>query len=164
MAINFDAINQAAEMVRNTGATMGALAQAFEAVSTLFNRTKGGTDPDLEVALADLKMQVANAQMANAMLTGELTTLQTELGKLKHFQTDLERYYLWETPTGRMVYRLKDDECEAEPLHYLCPHCALQSQKSILQGDQHGKRCPACKTAFAFEPYPRGRSNLISKF
>lgn len=151
MEFDFESLNGAVSLAGDAGTATSKIANAISTVQGLFKKSEAGADADIKLALSDLTLQVANAQMANADLKLKLTALQDELRQAQAFKSDLDRYALWETPTGSVVYRLEKEKREAEPLHYLCPNCIEAKRKSILQGPRHYRDCPNCRTGFSFE-------------
>lgn len=152
MDFDFETLNSAVGLAGDAGTATGNIARAIQTVQGLFQKSQAGADADIKLALSDLTLQVANAQMANADLKLQLTALQDELRQAQAFKSDLDRYELWETPTGSVVHRLKEAMNNGEPMHYLCPNCIESKRKSILQGPRHYRECPNCKTSFRFEP------------
>ncbi|WP_282092336.1 hypothetical protein [Epibacterium ulvae] len=151
MDLDFENLSSALQLVGDAGTATGQVAKGVEIVKSLFQKTETGGDTDLKLALSELTMQVANAQVANSDLKLKMAALQDELAKMQAFQSDLERYALWETPTGAIVYRLKEDSQGAEPLHYLCPNCIEDRHKAILQGHETHRECPRCSTGYFFQ-------------
>lgn len=151
MDFDLESLNGAVSLAGDAGTATSKIANAIATVQGLFKKSEAGTDADIKLALSDLTLQVANAQMANAELKLKLTALTNELRDAQTFQSDLDRYELWETPTGSVVYRLKASMEHGQPLHYLCPNCIEEKRKSILQGPRHFRKCPHCRTGFDFE-------------
>jgi hypothetical protein len=151
MDFDFESLNNAVSLAGDAGNATGKIANAITTVKGLFQNSQAGADADIKFALSDLTLQVANAQVANADLKLKLVALQEDLRRAQAFKSDLDRYELWETQTGPVVYRLKTEAQNGEPKHYLCPNCIEARRKSILQGDRHFRKCPNCKTQFSFE-------------
>lgn len=153
MDIDFESLNNAVSLAGDAGAATGKIANPITTVKGLFQKSQAGADADIKLALSDLTLQVANAQVTNADLKLKLMALQDELRQAQAFKSDLDRYALWETPTGSVVYRLQNNAHEGEPFHCLCPNCIEVRRKSILQGDSYFRKCPNCKTEFSFEKW-----------
>lgn len=151
MDFDFETLNSAVGLAGDAGTATGNIARAIQTVQGLFQKSQAGADADIKLALSDLTLQVANAQMANAELKLQLTALQDELRQAQALKSDLDRYELWETPTGAVVHRLKEAMNNGEPLHYLCPNCVQEKRKSILQGHASYRTCPNCDTGFKFD-------------
>lgn len=150
MDFDFENLSGVLKLVGDAGTATGKVAKSVETLKTLFKKSETGADADLKMALGELAVQVANAQVANSDLKLKLAALQDELAEAQAFQSDLERYDLWETPTGAVVYRVKAECQGAEPMHYLCPNCIEDRQKSILQGHAKYRKCPRCSTGYSF--------------
>lgn len=141
------------ELAGDAGTATVKMANGLDTVKALFKKSEVGADADVKLALSELTMQIANAQMANSDLKHKLTALKDELAKTQAFQSDLDRYELWETPTSSIVYRLREEASENQPLHYLCPNCIEDKRKSILQGTEYSRDCGTCDLSFAFKKY-----------
>lgn len=150
MDLSFDNLSGVLDLVGDAGTATGKIAKSVETVKALFKKAETGSDADLKMALSELAMQVANAQVANSDLKLKLAALQDELAKAQAFQSDLERYALWETPPGAIVYRVKQECQGSEPMHYLCPNCIEDRHKSVLQGHAGYRTCPRCSTEYSF--------------
>ena len=151
--MNFDpeGIQSIFETVGSSASSVGQIAKTVETLKGLFKGAHPATDADIKLALSDLTLQVANAQVANSELKFQLISLQKELAEMNAREADFNRYALWETPAGMTVYRLEEAHANGEPMHYLCPSCALDKTKSILQGHSEYRKCPRCKTGFKFD-------------
>lgn len=150
MDFDFNSMHDALKLAGNAGAATQNLAKGLEAIKALFKGSEVGADTNVKLLLSEMTLQIANAQLSNSDLKLTLAALQDELAKAQRFQSDLERYYLWETPSGSIVYRLEGFAQGGEPMHYLCPGCIESKRKSILQGDEKWRNCPACKTEYPF--------------
>lgn len=152
MNLDFESLSGVVEFFGDAGAATGKIAKSWETVQKLLKKSEVGTDPDVKLALSELTMQIANAQVANSNLKVQLVALQDELAVARDFQSDLGRYDLWETPAGAIVYRLREAEANNQPLHYLCPSCIENKRKSILQGHAEWRECSTCKAEYRFAP------------
>lgn len=165
MDLQFENFSSLLELVGDAGTATGNIAKGLETVKTLLKPSEGGSNADVKLALSELTMQIANAQMANSDLKFKLTALKDELAQINAFQSDLDRYELWETPPCAIVYRLRNTAGEDQPMHYLCPNCVEDRRKSILQGHQYQRQCITCDARFAFEaPTKRTRSTRTSNW
>jgi rubrerythrin len=151
MEFDFNALTQALNVAGQTGTNVGHLANGIGSLKALFQKSEAAADADIKLALSELTSQVADTKLANAELKTMLQNLQEELAAHQAFKSDLERYSLWETPVGSIVYRLRDSAKGEDPMHYLCPNCIEDKRKSILQGHEHNRRCPSCSTLFRFK-------------
>lgn len=166
MNFDFETLNNAIAVAGDAGQATGSIAKGIAALQGLFKKSEAGGDAQIKLALSELTLQIAQAQVANADLKLQLAALQDALRNAQAFKSDLDRYVLWETPSGALVYRLAKEIGDGEPTHFLCPNCVEDKRKSILQGHRTYRKCPRCGTGFAFEvpdPLPssgRGRDWL----
>ncbi|WP_333827717.1 hypothetical protein [Pararhodobacter sp.] len=151
MDFDFESLNSAVGLAGDAGTATGKIANAISTVQGLFKKSEAAGNADIKLALSDLTLQVANAQVANADLKLQLSALQDKLREAQAFKSDLDRYALWETPAGAVVYRLEKDIRNGEPRHYLCPNCIETKRKSILQGHSGFRDCPNCQRGFSFD-------------
>ena len=98
-----------------------------------------------------LQNVVFDLQTQNQSLLKETDDLKRQLAQMEQWQTEAARYELKELDAGVFVYALKPDLNTGEPVHWLCPNCYQQHQKSILQLRTKGQTsnmflCPHCKT------------------
>ena len=164
MEIDFNALTQALNVVGQTGTNVGHLAQGLGSLKALFQKSEAAADADIKDALIELSSQVLDTKLANTELKTMLLNLKEELAAHQTFKSDLERYELWETQVGSIVYRLRESAKDDDPIHYLCPNCIEDKRKSILQGREHNRRCPSCSTRFEFkQPVPRQPSAKWSR-
>ena len=63
----------------------------------------------------------------------------------------MERYALFEFPTGALAYAIKPGMEQGQPLHYLCTSCVDKKQKSTLQPRGRVLRCTVCKIDIAIK-------------
>lgn len=133
-------------------------------------------------AIVELSKAVANAKIDNEVkqkatelndsiltLQGTLFSLQSEnqellkiknefeakLINLANWQQEAQRYKLCELCSGVLVYALKEDHQDSEPMHYICPNCYENNRKSILQsrgmgydGTEYVCKNPECGATF----------------
>lgn len=131
-------------------AVQAAAAHLHELVCTA--QITGGLD--VEAAVFDLFGKVGQATTANSALAFAIMALERAEAENERGESELDRYRLWETPSGAQVYRVEMRKHPDEPIHYLCPLCVEDKRKSILQGDRHAKSCQLCKSTFDFDPRP----------
>lgn len=158
MEIDTQAIQEAVSLAGDAGSSVGNIAKALDAVTGLFGRPEGAADPDVKLAIANLKLEVANARETNALLVTALREVSEELAKAQARQTDFDRYELVQTTFGHFVLALKEDADGGEPMHYICPTCAEKGEKSVLQGGGKVLECYPCGKYFRTDeegPLPR---------
>ena len=74
MNFDFESLNSVVSLAGDAGDATGKIANAISAVKGLFQKSQAGADTDIKLALSDLTLQVANAQVANADLKLKLST------------------------------------------------------------------------------------------
>ena len=148
MNFDFESLQRVTEFAGELGSATGKIAKGVETVKTFLQKSESGADLEVKSALSQLALEVTTAQLANMELKLQLAALQNELTEANAFQSDLDRYELWEAPAGSVVYRLRESASQGQPLHYLCPACIERKTKAILQGHADWKECPACKIGY----------------
>ncbi|WP_370269223.1 hypothetical protein [Nioella sp.] len=150
--MDFESLTGTVSAASEVSTATGQIAKGIISVTDLFQKSQAAADADIKLALSELTLHAANAQVANADLKLRLSALQQELLDAQAFKAELERYELWETPTRAVVLRLKSEKQEGELMHYLCPNCIETKRKTILQGDATYRMCPNCRTVYSFDP------------
>jgi lipopolysaccharide biosynthesis regulator YciM len=151
MDFDFNTLSETIKFVGHAGTNARDLANGMGALKALFQKSEAAADTDIKLALSELTSQVADAKLANAELKAMLQKLKEELAEHQAFKSDLERYELWETPAGAIVYRLRQSAQRKDPMHYLCPNCIESKRHSILNGHDHYRECPHCSTGYQFQ-------------
>jgi hypothetical protein len=136
--------------------TLGGLKTAFDIAKGIAD-LKSMTDVQgkvIELQQAILAAQ-SSAMAANAQqyaAADELRALRDELERAKGWQTERQRYRLFQFAPGRVAFALRKSQAqESEPPHYLCANCFEQGRKSILNNSLTPDkwtywRCAACKS------------------
>ena len=151
MEPDLDTISQVLEVLsKGTKATNGAISVG-DKIKTFFKSSKSSGNEELEALVMELMSEVKDAKIANLDLKEQLIMLRDNAMKANARSEDFDRYELWETPTGSIVYQLKKMGDQEEPHHYLCPTCKEGGIKSILQGHEEYRSCPKCETGFKFK-------------
>jgi len=99
---------------------------------------------------------VSNLESAEkqAALSERVRELEKQIADVENWERQMERYALFEFPTGALAYAIKPGMEQGQPLHYLCTSCVDKKQKSTLQ--PHGRllRCTVCKIDVATKHAP----------
>jgi rubredoxin len=100
-------------------------------------------------AVAELWEQILTAQQRYSAAIEEAKELKAEVGRLKNWEADKNRYQLTDIGNGVVALALKPAMSNGEPLHYICPDCAASGKKSYLQplirGPYHDQyKCNGC--------------------
>lgn len=150
--MNFD-LNFLQGVAETAEAATGAFGKIGEAIISLKGAAKpaeGRSDAEIEAAIAQVTLAVDNARSKNLLLDAQVALLAERVRKANEAQAQLDRYQLWETPTGHLVYRLRDAQKADDPAHFICPNCYEDGRRSVLQGDWRRKKCQTCKSLFTF--------------
>ncbi|WP_097071321.1 cysteine-rich KTR domain-containing protein [Rhodobacter maris] len=142
-----------ASIIGLVGTATSSIVGATEATKNLkqiFSRAEVDltASKQLILELLDKLIEAKHDQMA---IEEGVLALQRELQQRDEFQAELARYILTDTGRGAAVYRLKDGDQSGEPPHQICPSCAANAKKSILQPSltRHNcLYCPACRAEF----------------
>jgi hypothetical protein len=108
---------------------------------------------DILDALLDVQAKLSAAQSQYEALAEVKRKLEQKIVEYEKWDTEAARYKLQEIAKGIFVYVLQPDQAKGEPIHWLCPGCFQQHQKSILQKpgvDYLNYKCHRC----AFEAIP----------
>src|SRR5258708_6881321 len=102
-------------------------------------------------AVIELQEKILSARDAQSALLEKVSTLETEMARLKAWDADKQRYELKaHGEREALAYALKPSMENGEPPHSLCPDCYQQTIKSIAQplvrshGHSHLLICHRC--------------------
>ncbi|MBY5808956.1 hypothetical protein [Rhizobium leguminosarum] len=136
----------------------GKAASTAEAIKKLFSSDKA---PDAGEALKlvnTLAVELTSANMMNVDLSSALKTLSQELKADDEFVREKDRYDLVETDKGDLVYKLKEDRANGQPIHFICPVCLKRDRLiSFIRGEGDYKVCqtePKHHYQFKHTPLP----------
>ncbi|MBW9062350.1 hypothetical protein JNB71_03365 [Rhizobium herbae] len=122
--------------------TTGKAASTAEAIKKLFSSDKA---PDASEAMSlvnKLAVELTAANVMNLDLSGSLKQLSQELKAQDEFEQEKARYQLVTTSQGDMVYKLREDMANGDPMHFVCPACLKKDRLIVfIQGEGDYKRC-----------------------
>ncbi|WP_011581225.1 MULTISPECIES: hypothetical protein [Chelativorans] len=123
------------------GAT-GKAVSTVEAVRNLFSSGKTPDSGEANKLLNALAGELTAANMMNVQLSEALKVLSRELKRQDEFENEKARYELFQTSQQDVVFRLKGDMANGQPIHFICPVC-LNSDKQIsyITGQGDYKTC-----------------------
>jgi len=106
----------------------------------------------LQAKVIELNAKILEAQSSTfaanderSALIQRLSELETEVARLKKWETEKQRYQLERLPPGAFAYALKKGMENGEPPHRLCANCYQRNKKSILQEIDDGyAECHEC--------------------
>jgi rubrerythrin len=111
---------------------------------------------ELNSKIIDAQYQVFAANAAQTELVERVRALESQIARMKDWDTQKQRYHLASPFPGCMVQALLKSMSSGEPPHYLCTACFERGERSILQGREgrqtkEGKppaayHCPICKS------------------
>ena len=138
---------------------MATIAALSELTTTVVN---GKIDAEVKTAAADLNNSILSLQgtlfslqSENHELQKSVHTMEKQLANLANWENTTSQYELKELSSGVFVYCLKDDQCNIQPMHFICPSCFQEQRKSILtctgrtfSGRHYVCQSPSCKAEF----------------
>jgi DNA-directed RNA polymerase subunit RPC12/RpoP len=92
-------------------------------------------------------------------LAERVRELENQIAEIEDWKNQIQRYALFQFPTGALAYALKSGCENGEPMHYLCTSCMDKKQRSTLQPNGRYLRCPVCKVDIATQPRPPSQGN-----
>lgn len=133
----------------------GKAAATAEAIKGLLNSQDAPDAERTAQLLNTLATELTSANMMNVQLSESLKTLSQELQRQDEFEKEKARYEMFETSRGDIVFRLKQDCANGQPLHYICPVCLNRDKLISYVSGNHYKTCQADnKHGFEFEKIP----------
>jgi len=106
---------------------------------------------ELQGAILESLSQAIEAREAQSAQLDKIRALETEISRLKAWDTEKQDYELKRLWNGGMTYMLKPNARGSQPPHWLCPNCYSNSKKAFFQpiptADQHAVyECISCKS------------------
>jgi hypothetical protein len=129
---------------------ISAAFQSVKSAIALIKATQGlSNSTEVLTAVNDVQMKLSDAiasalasQEKQASLTERVRELEGKLRDIEDWKRQIQRYELFQFPTGTFAYKLKADMANGEPIHYLCSTCADKKQKTTLQPHYRHLNCP----------------------
>ncbi|MFP4005024.1 MAG: hypothetical protein ACLFV8_14715, partial [Alphaproteobacteria bacterium] len=135
------------------------LQAAWTITQSIRDRTK---DDKLREQLIELQGKIGDAQASWLQTQQRLSELlarnrelEQRLTELESWDKEAERYRLVDMGHGTFAYKLREDQADGDPLHFLCPNCFQRREKAILQllgtaahSDKKLLKCHSCDTTF----------------
>lgn len=120
----------------------GQAASTAEMFKKLFSSDKAPDSGEAAKLLNSLAVELTTANMMNVQLSDALKKLGEELRKEDEFEKEKSRYEVFTTSEGDIVYKLRAEMADGEPIHYVCPACLKKDRLIIfIQGSGDYKRC-----------------------
>lgn len=137
--------------VKTGSDALGSALGLADKLRDALGKRRDGIDDDTALAglALDLTKKLVDARLAQAEILHRLHTGENEMKELDRFEKQAARYVLAQTDGGAIVYALKPECAEGEPMHYLCPACFDHRKRPILQPMGQFLRCSHCGTDYA---------------
>lgn len=108
----------------------------------------------VQIKLTDAIASELASQEKQAMLAERVRELEKRISEIEDWKSQIQRYMLFQFSTGALVYALKPEQKNGEPMHYLCTACVDKKKKTTLQPQGRVLYCPECKTRIVTEESP----------
>lgn len=152
-------VGQAIEPYARLLQNLASIAQAVTG-----KRASDGSENSYDIQRNELLEIVSSAQLAaieaqtvQAKQSARIRELEEKIKQYDDWEHEKHRYFLKQVEQAGFVYCLKDKYIsEDEPRHFICPNCAGNAKKTLLQQEQYISRgfqqlkCPHCDTIIAF--------------
>lgn len=104
----------------------------------------------LNQIILQIQQQLSEKQDENMRLQEKIKQLDCQIANLTNWDTEKEKYTVFQYPTGAIVYRPKEEGV----IYDLCATCFHNGRKTILQNNGFANRtCPTCgEEIFTEEP------------
>ncbi len=147
-----------------------AAVQSTKTLAELLKATHGLSNyVELLTAVNTVQEKLSQALISNlesaekqAALSEKVRELKKQIAEVKNWEHQMQRYTLFQFPTGALAHAIKLGIEQDQPLHYLCTSCVDKKQKTILQPYGRLLRCTVCETDIAMkhsEPRKINRSS-----
>jgi hypothetical protein len=137
----------------------GQAAETIEKLKNLLPKSKGGGDeaaPELIRVINTLANQLTTVNMMNVQLSSMLRSVAYEAERENQFDREFSRYQLIQTEMGDMLYALREEAANDEPIHNICPVCVSNERLfHFVVGNGDSKQCQSCKKWFMVTNAPK---------
>ncbi|MBP2446379.1 hypothetical protein [Rhizobium leguminosarum] len=135
-------INEVLGLASSAVGLTGKATSTIAAIKGLFEAGKTPDNSEASKLLNDLATELTMANMTNVQLSQALKTLSREMLRQDEFEREKARYALTQTREGDVVFKLKEDMANGQPVHFICPVCLNRDHLiSFLQGNGDYRRC-----------------------
>lgn len=118
-------------------ATLAIISNCLDNVSVIKSLFTREQEPDeinlIQRQLVETSSQLIHIQKNHMALLQENGKLQQALKEKEQWESESKRYKLYRARTGDLIYVLKQDEANNQPIHAICTQCYENGVKSILQ-------------------------------
>lgn len=135
-------INEVLGLASSAVGLTGKAASTITAIKGLFEPGKMPDSAEASKLLNALASDLTAANVMNVQLSESLRTLSQQLQRQDEFENEKARYELFQTGQNDLVFKLKEEKANGQPIHFICPVC-LNSGKEIsfISGEGDFKRC-----------------------
>jgi hypothetical protein len=135
-------INEALGLASSAVGLTGKAASTIAAIKGLLEPGKTPDTSEASKLLNALANELTMANITNVQLSQALKTLGQELLRQDEFEKQKARYELFETRRGDMVFKLREDMAEGQPMHFVCPVCLNRDKLiSFIRGEGDRRHC-----------------------
>ncbi|NKX47811.1 hypothetical protein HGG67_06180 [Rhodobacteraceae bacterium R_SAG8] len=133
------------EVIGLANTAVGATGKAADTIKSIRGLFEGGKAPDTGEAtrlLNSLAGDLTAANMMNVQLSVALKSLSEEMLQQDEFENQKEKYELYQTTQGAVVFKLKDALADSQPMHFICPVCLNRDKIiSYISGNDDYRQC-----------------------
>lgn len=108
----------------------------------------------VQIKLTDAIASELAGQEKQAILAERVRELEKQIAEVEDWKNQIQRYMLFQFPTGVLAYALRPGKEDGEPMHYLCTTCVDKKKKTTLQPESRALHCPECKIDIITEESP----------
>jgi hypothetical protein len=140
-------VTQIAELLGLAGTAVGTTEKAattIKSIKALFEGGKSANSAEAADLLNILAGQLTAAKMTNVQLSEALRTLSQQLQRENEFEVEKRRYEMFKTRSGDIVFRLREETRNGQPMHYICPVCL--NKDKLISYVTKGYSSHACQT------------------
>lgn len=119
----------------------GKAAEVAGAVKSLMSSGKAEDTGEAANLLNVLAVELTSANIMNVQLSEALRRLSDEMRKEDDFEREKARYMLVATERKDMVYLLREDAANGQPIHHACPVCMADKRISFMRGEGDTRHC-----------------------
>lgn len=109
---------------------------------------------EIQEKIMAAQAQYLSLHQDHSSVLQNISDLEKKIASFETWESEKERYELYDIGNGTFIYRLKESEANGEPSHNICAHCYQQNKKSIFQFQQnirgrHVFGCPLCHFTYS---------------
>jgi len=140
--VDMNQINEVLGLASSAVGVTGKAASTVSALKALFESDKTVGSDETTALLNSLATELTSANIMNVQLSDAIRDLSSELRKQDAFEVQKQRYELFETGQRDIVFKLREDASDGQPIHFICPVCLNKDNLiSYITGEEDYKRC-----------------------